>query len=161
MSTIYRLMERHRVTEDVIDHQRSRQPRVMSVHQDRFIHLTHLQNRFQSAAATSRQTRGLNNQRISVDTVHHHLPNAGLRDRRTYCGPRLMRKHRAESLCWCRNNTNRRLRGWHDMLFSDKSRFCVDHTDGRFCVYERYANACVNQRSFCQKRCDRHGCINT
>ena len=52
--------------------------------QDRFIRLTHLQNRFQSAAATSRQTRGLNNRRISVVTVLRRLRNAGMRARRPY-----------------------------------------------------------------------------
>ena len=69
LSTIYRLLERHPVTGDVSDRRRSGWPRVTSVCQDRFIRLTHLRNRFQSAAATSRQTRVLNNQRVSVDTV--------------------------------------------------------------------------------------------
>ena len=59
-STIYLLWERHRVT-DISDCRRSGRPRVTSVRQDRFIHMTHLRNRFQLAAATSRQTRGLNN----------------------------------------------------------------------------------------------------
>ena len=150
MSTIYRLLERHRITGDVSDRRRSGRPRVTSVRRDRFIRLTHLRNRFQSAAATSRQTRGLNNRRISVDTVRRRLRNAGLRARRPYCGPGLTRRHRAERLRWCRNNVNRRLRDWHDMLFSDESRFCVDHADGRFRVYrrtgERYADACVMEQ---------------
>ena len=110
-----------------------------------FICLAHLQNRFQLAAATSRQTRDLNNRRISVDTVRRRLCNVGLRARRPYCGQRLTRRHRTERLRWCRNNVNRRLRDWHDMLFSDESRFCVDYADGRFRVYrrtsERYADA--------------------
>ena len=132
VSTIYRLMERHRVTEDVSDRRRNGRPRVTSVRQDRLIRLTHLRNSFKSAAATSRQTRGLNNRRISVDTVRRRLRNAGLRARRPYWGPRLTGWHRAERLRWCRNNVNRRLRDWHDMLFSDESRFCVDHADGRW-----------------------------
>ena len=90
-----------------------------SVRQDRFIRLTHLLNRFQSADATSRQTRGLNNRPIAVT-----LYVVGLRARRPYCAPRLTRRHRAERLRWCRNSVNRRLRVWHDMLFSDQSRFC-------------------------------------
>ena len=74
--------------------------RLTSVSQDRFIRLTHLRNRFQSAAAISRQTRGLNNRRISVDTVRRRLTNAGLRARRPYCGPRLTRRPRVERLRW-------------------------------------------------------------
>ena len=42
VSTIYRLLERHRVTGDVSDRRRSGRPRVTSVRQDRFIRLTHL-----------------------------------------------------------------------------------------------------------------------
>ena len=58
--TIYRLLERHRVTGDVSDGRRSGRPRVTSVRQDRFIRVTHPRTRFQSAVATSRQPRGLN-----------------------------------------------------------------------------------------------------
>ena len=70
-------------------HRRSGRSRVTSVRQDRFIRLTHLRSRFQSAAATAGQTRGLNNRWISVDTVRRRLRNAGLRARRSYCGTRL------------------------------------------------------------------------
>ena len=143
-------MELHRVTGDVGDRRHSGGPRGTSVRPDRFVRLTHLRNRFHSAAATSRQTRGLNNRRISVDTVRRRLRNAGLRARRPYCGTKLTRRHRAERLRWCRNNVNGRLRDWYDMLFSDESRFCVDHADGRFRVYrrtgERYADACVMEQ---------------
>ena len=52
VSTIYRLLERHRVTGDVSDRRRSGRPRVTSVRQDRVIRLTYLRNRYQSAAAT-------------------------------------------------------------------------------------------------------------
>ena len=150
VSTYYRLLERHRVTGDASDRRRSGRPRLMLVCQDRFIRLTHLRNRFHSAAATSRQTRGLNNRRISVDTVRRRLRNSGLRSRRPYCGPMLTRGHRTERLCWYRNNVTRCLRDWLDMLFSDESRFFVDHADGRFRVYgrtgERFADVCVMER---------------
>ena len=140
MSTIYHLLERHHVTGDVSDRRRSGRPRVMSVHQDPFILLMHLQNRFQSAAATSRERRGLNNWWISIDTVCRHLRNAGLRARRPYCDPRLTWGNAYAGagtiLNWC-------LRDWHDMLFSD-------HTGGPFSVFrrtgERYADACVMER---------------
>ena len=89
VSTIYRLLERHRVTGDVSDRRRSERQRVTSVRQDRFIRLTHLRHKFQSGSAASGQTRVLNNRRISVDTVRRRLRSAGLRARRPYCGPRL------------------------------------------------------------------------
>ena len=89
VSTIYRLLESRRVTGYVSDRRRSGRPRMTSVRQDRFIRLTHLRNRFQSVAVTSRQTRGLNNRRISIDAVRRRLRNAGLRARLPYCGPRL------------------------------------------------------------------------
>ena len=88
VSTMYRLLERHRITGDASDRRHSGRPRVTSVRQERFKWLTHIRNRFQSAAATSRQTRSLNNRRISVYTVRRHLRNAGLRAKRLYCGPR-------------------------------------------------------------------------
>ena len=104
VSSICRLLERHCITEDVSDRLRSGRPRVTPVRQDRFIRLTHLRNKFQSAAATSRQTRGLKNRRISVGTLRHRLRNAGLRALRPYCSRRLTCRHRAERLRWCGNN---------------------------------------------------------
>ena len=86
VSTIYRMLERHRVTGDDSDCRRSGRPRVTSVRQDRFIRLTHLRNRFQSAAVT---LRGLNNRRISIDTLSRRLRNAVLRDRRPNLWPKV------------------------------------------------------------------------
>ena len=96
--TIYHLLEHHSATGNVSDSCRSGWLRVTSVHQDQFILLTHLWNRFQSASATSRQTRCLNNRRISIDTVRRSLCNAGLRARCLFCGPRLTHQHRTETL---------------------------------------------------------------
>ncbi|GFR77980.1 hypothetical protein ElyMa_005838400 [Elysia marginata] len=43
-----------------------------------------MNNTFLSASASSRQTRGRNNQRISANTVRRRLSTSGLRSRRPY-----------------------------------------------------------------------------
>ena len=151
VSTIYRLLERHRVTGDVSDRRHSGRQRVTSVRQDRFIRLTHLRNRFHSALATSRQTRGLYNRRISVDTVRRRLRNAGLRARRPYCGPRLTRRHRAECSTLVqeqRKSASKRLAWyafqWRITLLRWSRRCTVSVCHRR--TGERYADACVMER---------------
>ncbi|GFS19002.1 kinase C and casein kinase substrate in neurons protein [Elysia marginata] len=55
--------------------------------QDRNLVRNHINNRLLSALASSRQTRGRNNQRISANTVRRRLSTSGLRARRPYIGP--------------------------------------------------------------------------
>ena len=64
-STVVRLRQRFKTTNNVSDRPRSGQPRVTTDQQDRHIRLQHLRNRFKTAASTAMETPGRHNPRIS------------------------------------------------------------------------------------------------
>ncbi|GFS14325.1 transposable element Tcb2 transposase [Elysia marginata] len=83
-TTIFRLRQRLHETDTVSDRPRCGRPRCTTQRQDRNLVRNHMKNRFLSASASSRQTRGRNNQRISENTVRRRLSTSGLRARRPH-----------------------------------------------------------------------------
>ncbi|GFS11093.1 transposable element Tc1 transposase [Elysia marginata] len=87
-TTIIRLRQHLHKTDTVRDRPRSGRPRYTAQRQDRNLVRNHMNNRFLSASASSRQTRGRNNQHIiSANTVRRRLSTSGLPARRPYIGP--------------------------------------------------------------------------
>ena len=130
--TIFRLLGRMRATGTVDDRPRSGRPRLTTCHQDRYITLNDLRNRFLSAASgTARNTPGHDHPHISADTVRRRLRAAGLCARRPYQGSRLTERHCRLRLTWAQQHLHWIRRQWRDILFTDKSRFVADGDDGR------------------------------
>ncbi|GFR79100.1 transposable element Tcb2 transposase [Elysia marginata] len=65
-TTIFRLRQRLRETDTLSDRPRSRRPRCTTQRQDRNLVRNHMNNRFLSDSASSRQTSGRNNQRMFI-----------------------------------------------------------------------------------------------
>ena len=149
-ATITRLRDRLQQTGATADRPRSGRPRVTTPGQDRHIRLTHLRQRFRPATLTARETMGRHNARISDQTVRNRLRGFGLRARRPYRGPILNQARRNTRLQWVTQRLGWRAREWRRVLFTDESRFCLSHGDGRVRVWrregERYADACVVQQ---------------
>ncbi|GFR83856.1 transposable element Tcb2 transposase [Elysia marginata] len=78
--TLFKIKRLHEA-DTVSDRPRSERPRSITQRQDTNLVRNHMNNRFLSASASSRQTRGRNNQRISVNTVRRPLSTSGLRAR--------------------------------------------------------------------------------
>ncbi|GFS02431.1 transposable element Tc1 transposase [Elysia marginata] len=93
-TAIFRLEQRLHETDTMSDRPRSGRLRCATQRQDRNLVRTHMNNRFLSASASSRQTRGKSIQRISANTVRRRLSTSGLRGRRPYIGPILTHRHR-------------------------------------------------------------------
>ena len=138
-NTISSLWRRFQTTGNGSDRPRSGRPRVTSQRRDQYIRVTHLRNRFQTASVTARTIPGL--RRIHPTTVRNRLREHHICPRRP-CVRTL--------LWWSRAHLRWRLREWEAVLFSDESRFSLDHSDGRIMVYrrvgERYPDACIRQR---------------
>ena len=60
-------------------------------------------------------------------------------------GPILKQRHRTARLAWARARHRWRLHAWQDILFSDKSRFSLRFTDGRYRVYRRRGELFTDQ----------------
>ena len=104
-----------------------------------------MRNRFLPATATARQL-GVNAQTIR----RLRQNNIPIRAHRPYTGPILTACHRAARLLWAQRHLHWTRRQWHNVIFSNESRFSVSHADGRVYVYRRrnesYAQCCVMER---------------
>ena len=145
-NTIIRLRQRFQQRGGVADRLRPGRPRVTNPRTDRFITLTHLRCRFQTATSSARQYG------ISKQTVLRCLGQARqpIRPRRPYVGQMLTARHRAARLQWGRRHFRRRRQQWTRVLFSDESRFCLSHHHSRIRVFrsrgERFADNCLIER---------------
>ena len=138
-NTMIWLRQRFKQTGGVADRRRLGRPRVTNPRTDRFITLTHLRRRFQTATSSARQYG------IGKQTVLRRLRQARqpMRPRRPYVGQVLTARHRAASLQWAQLQ-------WARVLFSDESRFNLSHHDGRIRVFrrrgERFADNCLIEK---------------
>ena len=105
----------------------------------------HLRNRFQTATATTANTPGLRNNRISAQTVRNRLRENGLHARRPYVGCVLTQCNREHCPHWARAHTRWIRRRWNIVLFFlDESRFSLQRGDGRVHVYCRRNKRCAD-----------------
>ena len=99
-NTIIRLRQRFQQTGGVADRRRLGRPRVTNPRTDRFITLTHLPRRFQTATSSARQYGN------SKQTVFRRLRQARqlIRPRRPYVEQVLTARHRAARLQWAQRH---------------------------------------------------------
>ena len=145
-NTIILLRQRFQQTGGVADRRRPGTPKVTNARTDRFITLTHLRRRFQTATSSARQYG------ISKKTVLRRFRQARqpIRPRRPYVGQVLTARHRAARLEWAQRHfrLGRHQLAW--FLCSDESRFNLSHHDGRNQDFgrrwERFADNCLIER---------------
>ena len=141
-----RLLQRFQQTGGVADRRRPDRPRVTNPRTDRFITLTHLRRRFQTATFSARQYD------ISKQTVLRRLKQARqpIRPRRTYVGQMLTARHRAARLQWAQRHFCWGRQQGARVLFSEESRLDLSNHGGRFRVFrrrgERFADNCLIER---------------
>lgn len=147
IATIYRLQDRVRRFGRSSDQPRSGRPRVTSQRQDRAIVREHMRDRFANATHTATNTIGTHNRPVSERTVRRRLNAGGLNSRRPVVGPILTPRLRLARLQWARQHVGWNWRQWQNILFTDESRYCVSHGDGRIRLWrrpgERFRNDCI------------------
>ena len=146
-NTIIRLRQLFQQTGGVAGRRRPGRPRVTNPRTDRFITLTLLRRRFQTATSSARQYC------ISKHTLLRRLrqERQPIRPRGPYVGQVLTARHRAARLQWAQRHFRRRRQQWARVLFSDESRFNLSHHDGRIRGFrrrgERFADNCLIERN--------------
>ena len=138
--SIDRIRQRYAASGDVKDLPRLGRPRATNHAEDRLITNTTLRNRFTNAPTTTRQIRqqrGAGGIPVSVQTIRNRLHAAGLKSRVPAKKPCLSQRHRAVSLQFARNHVMWNRQQWRTVTFSDESRFCLHHIDGRLRVWRR------------------------
>ncbi|GFW24227.1 transposable element Tcb1 transposase [Trichonephila clavipes] len=83
---------------------------------------------------------------VSARTIRRRLQQSGLSSRHPFLGLLLTQNHRRLRRQWC---DERRIwvAEWNEIVFTDESRICVQHHDGRIRVWrqrgESFLNSCV------------------
>ena len=144
--TIIRLRQRFQQTGGMADRRRPGRLRVTNPRTDRFITLTHLRRRFQTATSSARQY-GISKQKVLRRLRQARQP---IRPRRPYVGQVLTARHRAARLQWAQRHFHWGRQQWARLLFSDESWFNLSHHDGRIRVFrrrgKRFAGNCLIER---------------
>ncbi|GFW71866.1 transposable element Tcb1 transposase [Trichonephila clavipes] len=86
---------------------------------------------------------------LSARTIQCRLQQRGLSARRPLLGLPLMQNHRCLCRQWC-DERRMWVVEWNEVVFTDESRICLQHHDGRIQVWrhrgERMLNSCVMHR---------------
>ena len=155
--SIDRIRQRYAASGDFKDLPRTGRPRATNRAEDRLITNTTLRNRLTNAPTTTRrirQQRGAGGIPVSVQTIRNRPHAAGLKSRVPAKKPCLSQRHRAARLQFARNHVRWNRQQWRTVTFSDESRFCLRHIDGRLRVWRwngerRVKTGNVTQKSTC------------
>ncbi|GFX93059.1 transposable element Tcb1 transposase [Trichonephila clavipes] len=86
---------------------------------------------------------------VSARVIQRHLQQSGLSARRPLLGLPLMQNHRRLCDQWC-DERRMWVAEWYEVVFTDESRICLQHHDGRIRVWrhrgESMLNRCVMRR---------------
>ncbi|KAK7093272.1 hypothetical protein V1264_007057 [Littorina saxatilis] len=149
ISVIVRLIQRFSATGRVQKRRRPGRPKKTTPREDRLIERLALQTRTASSSIIRRQLRVATNTNISQQTIRNRLHGFNLRSRRRAVRPRLTPAHRAARRAFCRRHVRWTRQQWSQVLFSDESRFTLNHNDDRLRVWrrqgERYIDATVQE----------------
>ena len=128
---------------------RSGRPRQTTPREDRFIERQVLLQRDATSTSIQRQLRVATNTIHSRQAIRNRLHHLGLRSRRPAVRPRLLAAHKLARRAFCHRHARWNQQQWSQVLFSDESRFSLEHNDGRTRVWrrvgERYIDAAVRE----------------
>ncbi|GFW58960.1 transposable element Tcb1 transposase [Trichonephila clavipes] len=115
-------------------------------HEDRQIVRMAVTDRSFTSRIISQHIEFVTHHSVSVRTIRRRLQQIGLSARRPLLGLPLTQNHRRLRHQWC---DERRMWAaeWNEVVFTDESRICLQHHDGRIRVWkhrgERMLNSCV------------------
>ena len=150
ISVIVRLIQRYIATGRVQERRRSGRPKMTNPREDRLIERQALQIRTASSSIIRRHVRVAANINIIQQTIRNRLHGLNLRFRRPAVRPRLTPAHRTARCAFCRRHVRWTRHQWSQVLFSDESRFTMNHNDGRLRVWrrpgQRFIDATVQEK---------------
>ena len=130
-------------------HAGSQRPPATNAREDRHVVRSALQDRTATSRTLSQEMGLFAARQVSARTVRRRLEQHGLSARRPLLRLPLTLQHRDARRQWCAQRQNW-IQEWHHVVFSDESRFCVQHHDGRIRVWrhrgERTWPACIRYR---------------
>ncbi|GFV27199.1 transposable element Tcb1 transposase [Trichonephila clavipes] len=148
-TTVMRICDR-RVQEGMMDQRgRSHPPQCTTSREDRQILRMAVMDRSVTSQIVAQHIESVTHHSVSARTIRRRLQQSGLSARRPLpCLP-LTQNHRRFHHQW---GDERRMwvAEWNEVVFTDESRICLQHHDGRIRVWrhrgERMPNSCVMHR---------------
>lgn len=128
---------------------RSHSPRCTTSRADRQIVRMAVTDRSATSRTIAQHIASVTHHPVSARTIRRRLQQSGLSARRPLLRLPLTQNHRRLRRQWC---DDRRMwtAEWNDVVFTDESRFCLQHHDGRIRVWrhrgERLLNSCIMHR---------------
>ncbi|GFW73154.1 transposable element Tcb1 transposase [Trichonephila clavipes] len=128
---------------------RSHPPQCTTSREDRKIVCMSVTDRSVTSRTVAQHIESVTHHSVSAPTIRRRLQQSGLSARHPLFGLPLMQNHRRLHRQWC---DERRMWAaeWNEVVFTDESRICLQHHDGRIRVWrhrrERILNSCVMHR---------------
>jgi transposase len=143
-STVSRIVNIHRLTNDVKDRSRSERSRITSRREDNALGPLVRRNPFANSTVLKRQW--LPHRLLSARTVRNRLKYVGYRSRRHIKRCLLTQVHKVFRLQWCQTRRQWNLASWRKVHWSDERRFLLHVTNGRVRVW-RQPNTAYAERN--------------
>ncbi|GFW39067.1 transposable element Tcb1 transposase [Trichonephila clavipes] len=128
---------------------RSHPPQCITSHEDRqIVHIT-VTDRSVTSRIIAQHIESVTHHSVSSRTIRRRLQLSGLSARCPLLGLPLTQNHRRLRRQWC---DERRIWAaeWNEVVFTDESRICLQHHDGRIRIWrhlgERMLNSCFMHR---------------
>lgn len=102
---------------------------------DRYLTILARRNPFRPARVLRNEFQHATRIRFSDQSVRNRLHEVQLHARRPHVVPRMTDAHRRARLAWAREHLRWNINQWSQILFTDESRFSVDHPDNRVRVW--------------------------
>ncbi|GFX26759.1 transposable element Tc1 transposase [Trichonephila clavipes] len=124
---------------------RSHPPQCTTSREDRQIVRMAMTDRSVTSRTVTQPIESVTHHSVSARNIRHRLEQSGLSARRSLLGLPLTQNHRRLRHQWC---DERRMWAaeWNEVVFTDESRICLQHHDGRIRVWrhrgERMLNSC-------------------
>ncbi|GFV09739.1 transposable element Tcb1 transposase [Trichonephila clavipes] len=125
---------------------RSHPPQCTTSREDRQIGRMAVMDRSVTSRTVAQHIESVTHHSVSARTIRRHLQQSGLSARRPLLGLLLTQNHRRLHRQWC-DERRMWVAEWKEVVFTDESRICLQHHDGRIRVWrhrgQRTLNSCV------------------
>ncbi|GFV57026.1 transposable element Tcb2 transposase [Trichonephila clavipes] len=125
---------------------RSHPPQGTTSREDRQIVRMAVTDRSVTSRTTVQHIEPVTHHSVSASTIRCRLQQSAVSARRPLLGLHLTQSHRRHRRQWCDERRMWAVK-WNEVVFTDESRICLQHHDGRIRVWrhrgERMLNSCV------------------
>ena len=116
-------------------------PKATTAFDDRNSRISVRRNPESNATVLNNAFRAVTGRRVSTQTVRNRLHDAQLHSRRPWRGPHLTPRHHAAWYRWAQKRAEWTRQNWHQVLFKDECRMCLQPDNRRRRVWRQSAQA--------------------